>query len=523
MRKLTYIRKGNKVLSFDLQDELTSYLNKFGFNKYNLSQKMIKKIIHKKYDLFNDFIDFLYHQQLSNYHIYNYYMNKDQLEIPYTVMRKRYGTTNTLIDKHHIYNYELIRDFYKHLGVVYFVKFSKQKDKSLVNYQFNPIYLTEFEDVDDIFSTVKYQRYITNDKPITISTVSNYMNETFGITQKKKFKMCFKNSNLKELYQKLSSIIENDISLNSEAALSEIIEKHVNRTPIKSEKVWYNFHDDKSKLYFKYNKQFLIGFKLDYYLSEVYNFGKNQWVSCIADGRFYSSITNMPSMIRKHLMIDNEPVVEIDAANSQPGLMVKLVETFIRENQLILNQLEKSEIKKYRKLTGSGNLYNYLKDCYIDHYKTKKKSELPKNDLSKDISLFKSEVISSIFFSRDYEKKNPKKLIVNNTLKNIFRNEFPFIANIINIYKKVNHNSLAIELQQIEVDLIIHQCSKKLLENNIKVITIHDGLLVKQSDYDKALGIVKSIYSKNNLTATFKNKMNDDDISTGSAAIKIAA
>jgi hypothetical protein len=521
---LNYIRKGNKVQLFDLQSELTSFLQKNGQSKYCLTQKMINKIINKKYHFFNEYIDMLYQTQLNNYHVFNHYMNQNQLEIPYEVLRTKFKTTTTY-QKNHIYNYEIIRDFYHDLGVVYFLIFSKKENKTLVNYQFNPIYLEEFEEVNDVFSTVKYKSYISNNTTLTTSNIDSYINSNFVKSNQNGIKIDINNCTHDQLYRKLASIIENDISLNADATYEEILEYYENRTPIKTEKVWYNFHDNKSKLYFKYHKQYLRGFKLDYYLSEVYCFGDNSWVSCKNNGRFYSSITNLPSLIRKHILIDGEPVLEIDAANSQPHLLNSVIDRYITDNNLNLNQDEIDEVNKYRELTSSGELYDYLKKCYIDHYELNKKGKFPKNNLALQVnkSLFKMEVIASIFFSRDYQKKQPNKLIVNNPLKNIFRANFPFISEIINKFKQVDYKSLAVELQRIEVELIIHQCSKQLLGNDIKVITIHDGFLVKQSDYDKALDIVKSVYSKNNLTATFKNKM--IDISTGSddVAAKIAA
>ena len=68
---------------------------------------------------------------------------------------------------------------------------------------------------------------------------------------------------------------------------------------------------------------------------------------------------------------------------------------------------------------------------------------------------------------------------------------------IIKTFKKKNYKNLAIILQQIESNIFIDQLAVKLIENGIVPLTIHDSIIIQESDISMAQEIMIEVLSAN--------------------------
>jgi hypothetical protein len=125
------------------------------------------------------------------------------------------------------------------------------------------------------------------------------------------------------------------------------------------------------------------------------------------------------------------------------------------------------------KICYSGELYSYIKDkMYIDD----------KSDIKK--------IMYKVFFGKNYSNKQEK----------VFQSIFPKILSYIKKYKKSqkDYRALSWKLQQLESEFIFNLVISKIIDDypNVKLITCHDSIIVKKSDYELVYSIFKELFKK---------------------------
>jgi len=182
-------------------------------------------------------------------------------------------------------------------------------------------------------------------------------------------------------------------------------------------------------------------------------------------GRVHSNFTILKTFIRKNcLLIDEEETCEIDLPNSQPLFLSKL----IKDSQT--RWVNSDELSIFTTLVRNGNYYQYL----IDNLKLSGKAQA-------------KELTYKVFFGKNL--KNSKWDIK-------FEKIFPTIHHFIKLYKK-EHNDykvLAWTLQRMESKLIFSEIIKTIMIVNpdIKVITVHDSIIVQQRHRDFVSSVFNS-------------------------------
>lgn len=176
-------------------------------------------------------------------------------------------------------------------------------------------------------------------------------------------------------------------------------------------------------------------------------------------GRMHTNFTILRSFIRKNcLYIDNEEVCELDISNSQVLFLAKLMADSNSK------WLDKVELDIFKELVISGRFYDYL----MLKFNISDRKEV-KN------------LVYKVLFGRNNGNSKPDKF---------FKNLFPTIHNFIKLYKMENNNykTLSYELQRMESNLIFNKIIKNiiLLDDNIKVITVHDSIIF-QSRYKEVV------------------------------------
>lgn len=182
-------------------------------------------------------------------------------------------------------------------------------------------------------------------------------------------------------------------------------------------------------------------------------------------GRVHSNFTILKTFIRKNcLLIDEEETCEIDLPNSQPLFLSKL----IKDSQT--RWVNSDELSIFTTLVRNGNYYQYL----IDNLKLSGKAQA-------------KELTYKVLFGKNL--KNSKWDIK-------FEKIFPTIHHFIKLYKK-EHNDykvLAWTLQRMESKLIFSEIIKTIMIVNpdIKVITVHDSIIVQQRHRDFVSSVFNS-------------------------------
>ena len=286
-------------------------------------------------------------------------------------------------------------------------------------------------------------------------------------------------------------------SLNDEILKEEIsryrnmdkflLKKYINR--------YYQFEMDKnglisrdikdkliSDLYsvsIQYDKSIFYLDSLKNYDMDIYNRNKYS-VESINDshmfyhfdhfGRLHTNFTILKSFIRKNcLLIDGEETWEIDIKNSQPLFLSKLIkETNSR-------WVDSDELGLFSILVQNGNYYQYL----VDTLKLKNKSD------AKDITY-------KVLFGKNHNNSKSDKL---------FKSIFPTIHYFIKLYKGDygDYKVLAYTLQRMESDLIFNNIIKTIMDINpdIKIITVHDSIIIQRRHKDLVESIFDSKISEN--------------------------
>lgn len=324
--------------------------------------------------------------------------------------------------------------------------------------------------------------------------------------------------------------------VNSEYDLDRIIDKRIKRKKKEYyEKSRYDFEGDrKIKNYenkiLKYdtinrneiNDRFEL---LRLNIKEI-KFGENDLIYRDKNygGRIYNIVNCVDKEFRELLRLDGEKLVEVDMVCGYISLLYRLFKVIGNENDLYNNELELEIRNKINDVNGFDFINHYKKLIYevreegIDFYtyiylklvtinlfgdekniKKRKDEELKK----KKRNYIKGLVINIINGKDDFFKNRRfidnrygyKELCELIFMKNGFEClsklkeveiDFKFGKNYYGYEKYINVSKI---LNLFEVE-IMNEKSKLLMKEDIKYISLFDGLLVKKSDKDRVLKIL---------------------------------
>jgi hypothetical protein len=223
-----------------------------------------------------------------------------------------------------------------------------------------------------------------------------------------------------------------------------------------------------------YNSDMKIKGKKDqsYYIYQI-AFNKYKVSQKSSDKRIYHNITNLSSKIHNSLYINNIPVSEIDAKQSQLvllGLLTKDIDyTFFNAvtTTYIYDDIIKYAIDKLNRESLTLDKQQYLQYYCSDEHKT---NYIHPNKIDKNI--IKPLVYASIFSG--FNTKNY------NIVTEYFTIKFPKLVEYIKTtYKK--EDSLSNTLQKFEASIWV-TVFNKLSKNKIITVIKHDALLFKYYD-----------------------------------------
>jgi hypothetical protein len=222
---------------------------------------------------------------------------------------------------------------------------------------------------------------------------------------------------------------------------------------------------------------------------------KNYHLKCDINGRFYSSLTNLPKIFRSCLQYNGESLIGADVSNTQPLLLGELcnpvrikqmkedknivVDEKMAEDFLVHLESNPQDLKEYKKLVASGLLYESFIEIAPEFDR-----EIVKDSMMKIIN--------------DKGKNNTReKKLVREALKQ----KFPTIAQLLNLLKSVDYHYASSSLMSFEaynfVQYFPEILSYKEETKHIPIFTIHDCFLTTESNIDVLEEEIKNFFHNN--------------------------
>lgn len=273
----------------------------------------------------------------------------------------------------------------------------------------------------------------------------------------------------------------------------------------------------------------ITGMKIKFMRQNIKNIkeGKFDPSVSVTNHRLNSVITQMKKELRSYLLINNNPIAEIDISGSHLYVLAS-----------ILNE------EFFTSTSNKFSLYNIYNELYHDINnsiyiinKNKKFSPIPFmcGDLEKEIKTFKSlfdgndiyENINHLVFKGKKTRDEIKDGIMNFLNQSQYRKSskfisdmkknFPNINGLIEKIQRINqHKSyFALLLQRVESYLLLQVGAKELLNQipDLCFFTIHDAVVVEKSKAKEVKAILEiAISEKTGVKIQFKVKLPNKDM-----------
>lgn len=188
------------------------------------------------------------------------------------------------------------------------------------------------------------------------------------------------------------------------------------------------------------------------------------------NNRMHHNISNLASVFRKHLHIDNKSLGQIDISNSQP--------LFLYIHLSNIDGIDKHELIRYGETCLSGLFYETIaKKCSVELTRQGRK-------------VFKQRVFASIFFGKHYE--------VLTDVEQAFKELYPTIYNyIITMKQSKGYKVISHILQKSESEFIykaITQIDKETGRHKIPLLAIHDCIVTTSDNLQLVNELLKQYF-----------------------------
>lgn len=228
-------------------------------------------------------------------------------------------------------------------------------------------------------------------------------------------------------------------------------------------------------------------------------------------GRLHTYLTQLKSELRKFIKFNGKTLCNVDIVNSQPFLLQSLLskETYIRNNMvervattnpmmesdstilimlgvLIDTVSHEDDVILFKEIVSSGRFYEEFGKILIEN-----------GEIDETTNLYDlREMVKEVTFSTIFSKNSSIKYV--NSIK-IFQRVFPNVYEVIKYVKESHHPTLAVVLQNLEADLILHKTCKIIAEERPDVLTytLHDSIITTEDNVDYVEKIMSKVLKKN--------------------------
>ncbi|MCZ2483910.1 hypothetical protein G9H64_13160 [Aquirufa nivalisilvae] len=218
------------------------------------------------------------------------------------------------------------------------------------------------------------------------------------------------------------------------------------------------------------------------------------YLKCDRNMRFYSSLTNLPKILRGCLLYNGEKLAATDVSNTQPLFLYNLCDSHFLEilrraknievDQVMFTQLIQTiktnpkDLIKFKKLIEKGVLYEYFTKILPSFSREESKQTLIK-------------VINDKGFNDTREKK---------IMREALNAEFPTISLLLNVLKSVDYHYVSSTLLSMEAQNFVINFPNEFYylkkHEEIPIFTIHDCFMTTESNIDYLENYIKDYYKK---------------------------
>ncbi|WP_407508410.1 type 2 periplasmic-binding domain-containing protein [Elizabethkingia anophelis] len=224
-------------------------------------------------------------------------------------------------------------------------------------------------------------------------------------------------------------------------------------------------------------------------------------------GRLHTPITQLKSELRKNLRWKGKTLVSVDISNSQPYLLqslldrktyetcrmderIKSINSIINTDELrdIISSISsKEDVVKFKEIVISGKFYEEFGKVL------KENGEIDESYNVSDAEVKK--IVKKIIFSTLFSKN---RSIRHNNAIQLFKRIFPNVYKVLSFIKKEQHNTLAIILQNLEADIILHTVCNEINEKypHIPLFTLHDSVISTEEHVDIVKNVILQTMNK---------------------------
>lgn len=231
-------------------------------------------------------------------------------------------------------------------------------------------------------------------------------------------------------------------------------------------------------------------------------------------GRLHTYITQLKSELRKFLTLKGKILHSIDISNSQPFLLQSLLDKEVYDrcnmseklnkiqpelNTIMLGVLiesisQEEDVLQYKKIVSSGKFYEEFGALL------KENGELDNSLMGDDLKACVKDITFASFFSKN------GAINYSNSIK-IFERSFPNVYKVMKYVKKLDHSVLAVVLQNLEADIVLHKTCKKIHSENadVPMLTLHDSIIsTEENVYNVMNEMAKSLKACIGIEPNFK-------------------
>lgn len=208
-------------------------------------------------------------------------------------------------------------------------------------------------------------------------------------------------------------------------------------------------------------------------------------------GRLHTYLTQLKSELRKFIKYKDETLYSIDVVNSQPYFSISLLNTKEFETNkmveritttltkerydaevitimlgVLLKSIENEEdVELFKKIVQSGEFYEEFGNILIENNIIESYDKAKVRKIAKNITF-------QTFFSKNISVRYFENV-------KIFKHVFPNVYKVFSSIKKTHHPTLAIILQNLEADLILHKICVFIDDQKpyIPIFTLHDSII----------------------------------------------
>ena len=206
------------------------------------------------------------------------------------------------------------------------------------------------------------------------------------------------------------------------------------------------------------------------YMSSIMRMNKDYFYAerNTTNNRLDTNLTNMCSILTKQIMEDND-LISIDLNNSQFAIL----------SYVLQDELSTDCFKRFKRLSASGELYDYLKEKFS--LSSRKEAK---------IGCFE------LLFSSRRTQSNDKDLL---------KKEFPAVIEWIDAFKKeYGDKNFAKMLQLTESDMFIDNLYCILRDHIDFCLTKHDAFIIKRKDKETALKVITGFFETIKMECTLE-------------------